>query len=229
MGSKARYFGLGAALLMVGSLPLWAGVGCVRDPAPRPQIQQPFRDDFERAELGTEWLATNNSWSIVEGHLRVSNARNHPLWLRRRLPRNARIEFDAWSGGPDGDIKCEAWGDGRSFAREASYTATSYVVIFGGWRNSLNAIARMDEHAPDRRVVQVDPRANSGPTQPVVPGRHYHWAVERNGNTVRWSIDGQPMLENEDANPLAGPGHEYFAFNDWSVELNFDNLVITPL
>jgi hypothetical protein len=37
------------------------------------------------------------------------------------------------------------------------------------------------------------------------------------------------MLEFDDAQPLVGSGHDHFAFNDWSVELNFDNLVITPL
>ena len=37
------------------------------------------------------------------------------------------------------------------------------------------------------------------------------------------------MLDMDDAAPLAGPGHEYFAFNNWMVELGFDNLSITPL
>jgi hypothetical protein len=37
------------------------------------------------------------------------------------------------------------------------------------------------------------------------------------------------MLEWDDPDPLAGPGHEFFAFNDWDVRVHFDNLVITPL
>jgi hypothetical protein len=37
------------------------------------------------------------------------------------------------------------------------------------------------------------------------------------------------MLEWDDPDPLAGPGHEYFAFNDWDALVHFDNLVITPL
>ena len=78
----------------------------------------------------------------------------------------------------------------------------------------------MDEHAPNRQV-------RSGPA--VQPNRKYHWVVERRGNVLTWSVDGAPMLEFNDPEPLAGPGHEYFAFNDWNVELRFDNLVITPL
>src|SRR5262249_22981333 len=128
--------------------------------------------------------------------------------------------FDAWSTSDIGDIKCEIFGDGRSYATEDSYTATSYVVIFGGWHNQFNVIARRDEHAPDRRERR-------GPR--VVPNQHYHWVVERRGNVLTWSLDGQPMLEWNDPDPLAGPGHEYFAFNNWEVELGFDNLVITPL
>ncbi|MEI8258187.1 MAG: hypothetical protein WCJ30_21120 [Deltaproteobacteria bacterium] len=195
---------------------------CVRAPGgpSGPQITARWTDNFDRAQLGPDWSATSNDWTIQNGRLHVSNAHNHPLWLRRRLPRNARVEFDASSSGDAGDIKCEMYGDGHSQAIEASYTATSYVVIFGGWHNSLNVIARMDEHASNRQVRR-------GPR--VVPGQTYHWLVERRGNVLSWSLDGQPMLEFNDDEPLAGPGHEYFAFNNWEVDLYFDNLVITPL
>lgn len=186
----------------------------------RPSVGARFEDRFERTELGSNWRVTGEGWAIESGALRVQGAHNHPLWLTRRLPRNARIEFDAWSDSPAGDIKCEAWGDGESFARQASYTATSYVVIFGGWHNALNVIARMDEHAPDRK-------ARRGPR--VEMGRRYHFAIERNGRLLRWSLDGQPMLEWDDPDPLAGPGHEYFAFNNWEALVHFDNLVITAL
>lgn len=195
---------------------------CVRPPAAPsgPVITARWADNFDRAQLGADWSPTSTDWTIENGRLHVSNAHNHPLWLRRRLPRNARVEFDATSGGDAGDIKCELYGDGHSQATEASYTATSYVVIFGGWHNQLNVIARMDEHASNRQVRR-------GPR--VVPGQSYHWLVERRGETLTWALDGQPMLEFNDHEPLAGAGHEFFAFNNWEVDLYFDNLVITPL
>ena len=195
-----------------------ATVGCTE---PRsPSVGQRFEDHFELTELGSDWRETGEGWRIEEGALRGQGARNHPLWLRRKLPRNARIEFDAWSDSPAGDLKCEVWGDGSSHAVQSSYTATSYVVIFGGWSNNYNVIARMDEHAPDRRQ-RVGPR--------VEMGRHYHFSIERRGRVLRWMLDGAPMLEWDDPDPLAGPGHEYFAFNDWDAQVHFDNLVITPL
>jgi hypothetical protein len=208
------------AAASLAAVPLVVGA-CVRTSASTaPLITARWSDNFDRAQIGDEGRATSNDWQIQNGRLHVSNAHNHPLWLRRRMPRNARVEFDAWSGGDAGDIKCEVYGDGHSHAVEASYTATSYVVIFGGWHNRLNVIARMDEHASNRQV-------RSGPR--VVPNQQYHWVVERRGNVLNWSVDGQPMLEFNDPEPLAGSGHEFFAFNDWEVDLYFDNLVITPL
>ena len=216
------------SVLAIASLlaPLALYSACVKSPSPTgagsslPLITQRFEDHFDRGTLGDQWNATNDRWTIRDGVLRVSEGYNHPLWLKRRLPRDAKIEFDAWSDSPEGDIKCEVYGDGRSYAREASYTATSYVVIFGGWSNRFNVIARMDEHGADRRV-------RTGPR--VEQGRHYHWTVIRRGNRLEWSVDGEPMLELDDSAPLYGPGHEFFAFNNWRVGLNFDNRVITPL
>lgn len=180
-----------------------------------------YTDDFERDELGDHWYNTGASWRIIDGQLNIRNARNRPLWLRRVLPRDARIEFDIRSESPDGDIKCEVYGDGTSRATSESYTATSYVIIFGGWHNSLNGIARMDEHGDDRQMRPTPPR--------VVPGQTYHMRVERQGDTVTSFIDDTQIGRMVDPSPLEGRGHDHFAFNDWEVELWIDNLSITPL
>jgi hypothetical protein len=206
-----------ASGMLVSSL-AWLHLGC--DPPRRIPAGQRFEDRFERNEIGPDWRPTGSGWSIENGALRVQNAHNHPLWLRRKLPRDARIEFDAWSDSPAGDIKCEVYGDGESFARAASYTATSYVVIFGGWHNRLNVIARMDEHGADRQVRD---------TPKVELGRRYHFTLERRGRELRWLLDGSALLDFNDPEPLTGPGHEYFAFNDWEALVHFDNLVIAPL
>ncbi len=177
-----------------------------------------FQDDFDRSEIGANWRDTSDgAWAIVDGALRGRDARNHPLWLTRRLPRDARIEFTAISAGPAVDIKAEVFGDGASHARQASYTATSYVVILGGWNNARSIIARLDEHGADRQVREK-PRPE--------PGRRYSFVLERRGGTLRWFLDGRPFLEFEDPGPLAGPGHEHFAFNNWQSEVRFDDLAV---
>lgn len=180
----------------------------------------PFTDDFDRAELGPLWNNTGANWRIVDGRLSIQGGRNHPLWLKRRLPRDVRIEFDARSDSPDGDIKVEVYGDGVSSATQASYDATSYVVIFGGWRNSLDVLARMDEHGRDRV---------ERPSRRVVPGRTYRVKIERRGSRITAWVDGTVLVEMDDPDPLYGRGHDHFAFNDWDAQLTFDNLVITPL
>ena len=128
-------------------------------------------------------------------------------------------QFDDATG-PHGDIKVEVFGDGSSRATSESYTATSYVIIFGGWSNSTNAIARLDEHGDDRAV---------GPRHPVEMSRVYHLRIERQGNRITSWADDVELAHMDDPQPLEGRGHDHFAFNDWEADLWFDNLRIEPL
>jgi hypothetical protein len=178
------------------------------------KIEAPFSDNFERTVLGGDWNVTGGAWAIREGRLCVSGAHNHPAWLLRRLPVNARIEFEATSSSPEGDLKTEVWGDGLSAATGTAYTnATSYIVIFGGWKNTFHVLARLDEHAPDRTEIRVAP----GETD------------RADGKTVRYFVDDIEILSLKDPSPLVGEGHEHLGFNDWQVPVCFDNLTITPL
>lgn len=179
-----------------------------------------FTENFDRAQLGELWHNTGGPWEIRDGKLHVRGARNKPLWLRRTLPRDVRIEVDVRSESLEGDIKVEVFGDGSSKAESESYTATSYVVIFGGWNNSMNIIARMDEHAADRAV---------GPRRRVEPGQTYRLKIERRGDTITAWVDDQELAKMTDPEPLEGRGHDHFAFNNWESDLWFDNLRITPL
>jgi len=192
-------------------------------PAPPPPAPGPFSDDFERTGLGGEWLATDPTVARLEnGVLTVERAHNHPVWLRRPIPDDAVIDFDAWSDSPEGDIKVEVWGDGRSAhtgSLESAYDASGYVLIQGGWQNSRSVIARMQEHGPGGA-------AREGPA--VQPGRRYHWQVRRQAGRISWSIDGQPFLTLDDPAPLRGPSHAYFGFSGWETRVHFDNLRIRP-
>lgn len=191
-------------------------LACSKDPEMRE-----YKDAFDRTALGADWSDTGGNYALVDGKLVAKGAYNHPLWLAPRLPHDAEITFDAWSHSPDGDLKVEAWGDGESSATsKGAYTATGYVFIFGGWKNSLTVLARMNEHGTDRKV-RADMR--------VVPGRKYHWRIARKGTRLSWWIDDQLVHEFDDAEPLEGAGHRHFSFNDWEAELRFDNLHIRAL
>lgn len=179
-----------------------------------------LQDLFDRTELGPLWHKTGGNYDVRDGKLYVRGARNHPLWLRRVLPTDVQIDFDVRSESPSGDIKVEVFGDGRSFAKQESYTATSYVIVFGGWNNSLNIIARLDEHGSDRVM---------GPRRPIDIGRTYHVTIQRKGGVLTVFLDGQKFMQMDDRDPLVGRGHDHFAFNNWESELWFDNLKIAPL
>lgn len=184
-------------------------------------ITSPWSDSFERAEIGTNYHNTGGPYRIENGKLRIKGAFNKPLWLRKRLPRNAIIEFDVRSDSPSGDIKVEAWGDGETFAtHRGAYLASSYVFIFGGWGNSISALCRLDEHGKDRKERRA-PKVQAGKT--------YRFKIQRKGSRVDWAIDGQPFLSLDDTAPLEGANHGYLGFNNWDSDLTFDNLKVTPL
>jgi len=145
-----------------------------RRAAPDPKLSERFAEGFDRGDIGLDWNITGSGWALKDGRLCVSGAHNHPAWLRRRLPVNARIEFEATSSSPEGDLKAEAWGDGSSAATGTSYRdATSYIVIFGGWKNTMHVLARLDEHATDRTELRVEPGETDPRAQPVLPDRAY--------------------------------------------------------
>ena len=214
-----------------GALASAAALPPTRPPPDSAPPRQPFQDDFERPEIGPDWRPTSAVWRLDQGRLCGRGARNHPIWLKHPLTRNARIEFDAVSASTDGDIKVEVWGDGRSYASGVSYVnATSYVLIFGGWKNQLHVLARLDEHGRDRAEIKIDHAGTSFKALPVEAERAYHFKVERaDGLTIRWLVDDIEILSLADPKPLAGPGHEHLGFNDWEVPVCFDNLMITPL
>lgn len=187
---------------------------------PKP-ITDTFSDDFERQQLGEDYHNTGGPYRIEEGKLRVKGAFNKPLWLRRPLPRNAEISFTVKSDSRAGDIKVEAWGDGKTFAtHKGAYLASSYVFIFGGWGNAIAALCRLDEHGKDR-LERRDLKVKAGQT--------YHFKIRRQGKRVEWFIDGKLFLALDDSAPLEGEHHRYFGFNNWDSDLTFDNLRIKAL
>jgi hypothetical protein len=134
----------------------------------QPPITTAWSTDFE-AGLGDAFYRTGDGYEVVNGALSARGAHNHPLWLRKRLPHDVRIELDAWSTEARGDLKIEVFGDGHSYDPDGGrYLATGYEFVFGGWYNTKSIIARLDEHGSDL-VQRSQPK--------VVPGQHYHWRI----------------------------------------------------
>ncbi len=177
-----------------------------------------FKDDFERTQLGGNWErgvgeAGTGKWEIKDGWLHGSAIKNDPLWLKVKIPSDVRVEFDAKSTTPEGDLKFEIFGDGKTHS-------SGYVVIFGGWKNTLDVIARLDEHGNDRKAQK---------SVKVQQNKVHKIAAERRGNTLKFFVDGKFVMEFEDAEPLMGESHSFFAFNDWMAPVQFDNIMVYAL
>jgi len=185
--------------------------------------------------LGPNWQVAQGStaWRIENGRLCGKGALNKGVWLKKILPVNARIEFEAITDSADGDLKAEVWGDGKSGATATSYTnATSYITVLGGWKNTVHVLARKNEHGKDRKEMKVDKESDDPREHPVSVGQVYKFKIERtDGHTVHFSVNGQELMSYDDPEPLAGPGHDHLGFNNYwdTIKSCYDNVKITPL
>jgi hypothetical protein len=233
-------WGLLAAVVLLVNLPL-LHYFLVRGQIPA-TAPLPYADDFSSPTTVEEhFFSTGGLWRVQNGELMSPGVRNNPLWLKASLPQDVAVEFDVRSMSPEGDIKAEIFGDGTDHA-------SGYVLIHGGWNNSLSIIARLDEHGASVQSLQAEAqrrgsldlvqsgvmtprtrmRVEANP-YPVQVGRSYHWRIERRGAQILWSIDGQRFMDFTDPFPLVGKGHDRFGFSSWESQLYFDNLHIVPL
>ena len=220
-----RYAGLVAVLLI-----FLVGVGVAvsshgRPDKPSTHGKLVFSDDFERSNIGEKYVTGQadqgykaGRWIIKDGQLRAEKIHNAALWLQTPLPEKVRIEFMARAHTDTGDIKCEVFGDGRTHQ-------SGYIAIFGGWNNTVRAIARLDEHGEDRKNDNRC-RVRGGRRRCVEKGVDYKWTIERTDHIVKWYIDDQLLMTYPDQNPLNG---RHFAFNNWQALVTFDTLRIYDL
>ncbi|MDP2340525.1 MAG: hypothetical protein Q8O67_06190 [Deltaproteobacteria bacterium] len=177
------------------------------------QVPHAVADDFADPAIKARYHHQGGSWRVVDGALTTLGDHNLPLWLEAPLSKNVRIEFTSTSASPEVDMKVEVFGDG---IRHES----GYIVIVGGWKNTVTAIARLDEHEKGRASRRT--RWEQGKT--------CRWTIQRtDGRTLELFLDGERQLRYEDPDPLYGERNNRFAFSGWESEVTFDDLVITPL
>jgi len=197
---------------------LTVGVGCTEKLEP---IVGEFTENFDRSAIGSSWRDSGGNYRIVNGELAATSPRHHPLWLRKQLPRDVAIEFDAHTASPDGDIRVTLFGDGKSTnPDDEGCQSTGYELVFGGRKNQLSELCRGRQASAGHQGARTD--------WPVVPDRPYHYYITRKGGEIAWYIGGHEMMTWTDPEPLTGKGHEAFGFDGGETEVFFDNLVIAP-
>src|SRR6266702_4663919 len=191
----------------------------------------PFRDDFERATLGEAYWSNGGHWRIARGQVYSPGVGNNPLWLKARLPRDVRIEFDVRSEKLDepapteSELRAQLANLAQPYARkleglEALWERLRGPFVRSSARADLDRLEKGTYYQPDtpRVVKRLDLK--------VERGRTYHETVTRRGGLIRWEQDGQLVLEMNDGAPLPIEGHDRFGFSSWQNDTYFDNLKI---
>jgi hypothetical protein len=172
-----------------------------------------FEDTFERSELGKNYKIQGGDWKIEEGAVTSSKAENRNLVLTGvTLPQNGVIELTMRSESDGVDVKFNAWGDGGIHDH-----GDGYSFILGGWQNRVSVISKLHEHEKKR----VENR------EKLEKGKKYKVRVARNGNNIKWFVDGRLFLEYDDPNPLkTSDGYSRLSFGNWRSKVFFDDLKI---
>jgi len=158
--------------------------------------------DWRRAagdwEVTSRW-SCDSRWAWFCG-----DARGGPAiaWNKYGFKGDFSIEFC-------GAIKMDASrGRQYDYARDMNVTVaadgndltTGYSFVFGGWNNRLTALARGTEIAA--KPQQTDRLAFTHTGQEH--RRWYYHKIERQGDTLRWYVDGMLAVEYTDPQPLEG-------------------------
>ena len=151
-----------------------------------------FSDDFERAELGTDWQVLNGTWSIRDGKLTCPKRGGSEILVAQRFPGCQRVEFEATTDDP-----CDL----SPFIQAGAGLTVGYFMQFGGVGNKLNALRRAGLD-----VVRHDVDAA------IRPGHVHKMVAEFDGNTARLTVDGEVVLAFRDEEPLVGPTNERVGF-----------------
>lgn len=231
MQAKPWYFILLAITLVVIGLVVYQEGTQSLSPLPS-DAKLVFAEDFNQTraleqfrqgqpDLGHEVEGAEGNgkaWVIKEGRLTVAKAHNAALWLQTKLPQgDLRISFTVQAHSDEGDVKCEVFGDGMNHQ-------SGYILINGGWKNTVRAIARQDEHGEDRHndhSCRLSPHRKC-----VTKDQEETWVIEKRKGVIYWYINKRFILAERDSHPLEG---RYFAFNNWSAPSSFDRLRIYQL
>jgi len=186
-----------------------------------------FSDDFDRNEIGPDWVVVDGDWVIKDHSLGGSGT----LLSAKGFPGDSllgflRLEFEATTGvqpvsllpnRPPAEVSA---GEINSILNAEPQDAgdpkkTGYFFQFGGGLNPANQIQKAG--------VQI--ASDSTPENRIVPSQTHHVVVENDKGTVRMVIDGKVVLEETESDSILGEGYDRVGFH-FSTGSKIDNLKV---
>ncbi|MDP8229132.1 MAG: hypothetical protein P9M15_06740, partial [Candidatus Electryoneaceae bacterium] len=162
-----------------------------------------FEDNFDRKELGPNWISESGGWKIENGELVAPvNHKEAIVKFAKGLGKNLRVEYTCSGVSPE-DLSAFLAVD------PAKKGYDGYAFGFGASYNSYNYIARARPFSILERTMQEG--FNTG----VIPGRRHQIIVERNEGRLRLIRDGKLELFCEDmfADEITGRSFGFFTYN----------------
>lgn len=159
-----------------------------------------FEDDFERGELGDDWVT--NDALIREGRLLLGVKGPACAKLVRRFPGDVRIEFtaEAYEAKPPCDLSV-------TLAAERFRTMSwNYLLAFGGENNTVNKLTG------GRRLSGM---RDENPARLIEPGRIYKMVAVKEGKELSLIVDGKLLLQGRDEEIMGGPGFDAVGLVTW--------------
>ena len=222
------YFAV-AALVVFGSL---GGYLLWQEWNVQPKWKLVFADNFEREELGPDWMPCENIfspmpedsaaakklWTVRDGKL-VAEGQTY-ITCNREFTGDLRMEFDACM--PESNVlndgihcfllanKFYSWGT------TPAINSKGYCFAFGANKCSTSYIGKLGV------------RLISGAEGPK-PGEWYHFRVERLGESLNFIINEKTILSSVDAEPIQTQKNNSFGLYNWSGKVLFDNIKIYRL
>lgn len=166
-----------------------------------------WEDNFDRADVGPDWLAVSGKASIRDGRLLLEGGGATLLTARTFAP-DVRLEFDAEAmpGLPPCDLSATIGAN-----KDHGY---GYLLAFGGQNNRVNQLLGSGVHQVDRK-----------PKLLIEHGKKYHIIAQEEGKRLTCSVNGITILDAVSTDLAAGPGFDRVGLVTWN-GMYVDNLKV---